>query len=103
MSIQYYRRSCSFQQNTLENYYTVRWDHAAKQGSNELKVKKGDEVIIITRPKEDDETGWYEVKILYRMICSCMIIIGSSLYSLVAIYNNTRKLKHKNNLHMLVA
>ena len=28
-------------------------------GSNELTVKKGDEVIIITRPKE--ERGWYEV------------------------------------------
>ena len=76
-------------------YYTVRWNHTATQGSNELTVKKGDEVIIITRPKE--ERGWYEVKILYRMICSCMIII---LYSLVAIYNDTRKLKHKNNLHM---
>ena len=61
MSIQYYcRKSCSFQQNTLD--HTVRWDHTATLGSNELTVCRGDEVIIITRPKENDETGWYKVK-----------------------------------------
>ena len=53
----------------------VRWDHTAASNS-ELTVNKGDEVIIITLPKEDEEIGWYKVK---RMICSCMIIIGLSL------------------------
>ena len=42
--------------------HTVRWDHTATPGSKELTVTKGDEVIIITSPKEDDETGWYKVK-----------------------------------------
>ena len=43
-------------------YYTVRWDHTAAPNSNELTVQKGEEVIIISRPKEDDEAGWYKVK-----------------------------------------
>ena len=61
MSIQYYcRKSCSFQQNTLD--YTVRWDRTATPDSNELTVSIGDEVIIITQPNENDETGWYKVK-----------------------------------------
>ena len=42
--------------NTLD--HTVRWDHTATPGSNELTVNEGDQVIIIIK---NDETGWYMV------------------------------------------